>query len=133
MSQHQPVLRGNSVYLSPLVPEHLASLMLIATKSPDAFVWTSTPRTDAERDDYFGQAFANRDAGTALPFAIVHKENGAVVGTTRLNEIDLGNRRCSIGYSWIAPRHHGDGTNLESKYLLLQYAFEELGMNRVQF
>ncbi|MEX2534510.1 MAG: GNAT family protein [Trueperaceae bacterium] len=133
MRLQQPVLSGNSILLSPLLPDHIAPLMNIARESPEIFVWTSTPRSDEERDHYFGQAFAQRDSGVALPFAIVRKESGAVAGTSRLNELDLPNRRCSIGYSWIAPCHHGDGTNLESKYLLLEYAFEELSVNRVQF
>lgn len=133
MRLQQRVLNGNSITLTPLSPSHIPPLMSIALESPDAFRWTSTPRTVEERDEYFAQVFASRDSGVVLPFAIVRKESGAVVGTTRLNEIDLANRRCSIGYSWISPKHHGDGSNLESKYLLLEYAFGELGVNRVQF
>ena len=37
-----------------------------------------------------------------LPFAIIRKESGEVVGTTRFYEIDQNDRRVAIGYTWLA-------------------------------
>jgi RimJ/RimL family protein N-acetyltransferase len=133
MTAHDAALGGESVKLVPLAPEHIPALMLIARKTPAVFELTSTPITDEERDRYFEEAFRSRANGIALPYAIVRTDSNIVVGTSRINDLDLRNKRCSIGYTWLSPDHHGDGTNLESKLLLLKLAFDTLGVNRVQF
>lgn len=127
------VLHGVLVTLEPLEAKHFPALMEIATNSPEAFAMTSTPTSAEEGEAYFSEALRGFAQGTAQPYAIRHSESGCLIGTTRIHELDRRNRRCSIGYTWLDPKHHGNGSNIESKYLLLRHAFEELGVNRVQF
>lgn len=127
------ILEGTIVRLEPLQPHHVPTLMEIARASPDAFALTNTPLTDQERDTYFRQAFGDRQAGVAYPFAVVLRETGAVVGTTRFNHIDGREHRCDIGFTWLDPAQYGGRVNREAKRLMLSYAFEVMGVNRVQF
>lgn len=127
------ILEGRIIRLEPLGPHHVPALMDIARASPEAFSLTNTPLTVQERDDYFGRAFADLEAGVAYPFAIVSKGSGAVVGTTRFNHIDALELRCDIGYTWLDPAQYGGRVNREAKRLMLSYAFEVMGVNRVQF
>lgn len=121
------------VTLEPLTEAHFEPLLEIATAAPDTYRFTSTPTTPAEAERYFGQAFRERDAGTAYPFAIRQQMSGEIVGSSRLYKLDYGNRSCEVGFTWFAPAVHGSGLNLESKYLMLRHAFHTLDFLRVQF
>ncbi len=68
-----------------------------------------------------------------MPFAIVHRETGRVVGSTRFWKIDRANRKLEIGHTWLGASMQRSGANTECKYLLLVHAFEVLGCVRVQF
>ncbi|WP_102193249.1 GNAT family N-acetyltransferase [Microbacterium aurantiacum] len=56
---------------------------------------------------------------------------GRVIGMTTFYDLDPEAPRLHIGYTWNRPSAHGTGTNAESKLLLLQHAFETLGVFRV--
>jgi RimJ/RimL family protein N-acetyltransferase len=68
-----------------------------------------------------------------LPFAIIDTSSGKAIGSTRYGNIDTGNRRVEIGWTWIARRWQRTGVNTEAKLLLLIHAFETLGCIRVEF
>ncbi|MDZ7703852.1 MAG: GNAT family protein [Trueperaceae bacterium] len=132
MIDHLLVLEGEVVRLEPLHPTHIPALMAIATATPDAFRYTSTPVTDAQRDAYFERAFRERDQNVAYPFAVFYKPTGALIGSTRFADLNWKYRNCELGFTWFAPGYQGTAVNPESKYLLLRYAFETLRFVRVQ-
>ena len=47
--------------------------------------------------------------------------------------MDLANKRLEIGWTWIGIQFQGTGLNKECKKLLLDFAFDKLGVRRVQF
>lgn len=129
----QPTLTGALVELRPLQREHAADLLAAAA---DGELWnmnlTVIPGPDTV-DAYLDKALAGRAAGTVMPFAIVARDSGQVVGSTRFWKIDADNRKLEIGHTWLAQSAQRSGINREAKYLLLSYAFEVLHCVRVQF
>jgi len=71
--------------------------------------------------------------GTDLPFSVIFRETGKVVGATRYMDIRPVHRGLEIGGTWYAMDYQRTAVNTETKYLLLEYAFETLGCIRVQF
>ena len=69
---------------------------------------------------------------TALPFIIVEKKSNRIIGMTRFLHMDDENRRVEIGHTWIAKSFRGTAVNTESKFLMLQYAFEKLHCIKVE-
>ena len=67
-----------------------------------------------------------------LPFIIIHKPSNKIVGTTRYLNIDYENHRLEIGHTWIAKSFRRSCVNTESKFLLLQHAFEKLNCIAVE-
>lgn len=132
MIAHPLTLCGRFVRLEPLEPEHIAPLMAIAQATPEAFVYTSTPVTEAQRDAYFDKAFGDRTCGEAYPFVIKEAVTGRLIGTSRYADIRWQHRNCELGYTWLDPRYQGGAANVESKYLMLKYLFEEQDFLRVQ-
>jgi RimJ/RimL family protein N-acetyltransferase len=71
-------------------------------------------------------------AGPDVTFAVVLKETGVAVGSTRYMDIRRAHRGLEIGWTWLAPGVQRTRVNTEAKYLLLKHAFEDLGAVRVQ-
>lgn len=62
-------------------------------------------------------------------FAIYYQ--GQFAGLVDLHEIDAKNNKSSIGY-WLDKDFYGKGIMTKSVQVLLEYAFEELNINRVE-
>jgi RimJ/RimL family protein N-acetyltransferase len=90
-------------------------------------------RTRDEMIGYIETALAWQEQKTALPFAIIEKKSGTVVGSTRFANIDHANRRAEIGWTWIARPWQRSAINTEAKLLLLTHAFERMECIRVEF
>lgn len=132
-SSPQPTLRGDTVELQPLQAVHAETLLDAAA---DGELWnlkvTVIPGPTTV-DQYIATAVAGREAGTMLPFVIVRKDTGAIVGSTRFWKIDRANRKMEIGHTWLARSAQRTHINTECKLLLLTHAFEQMNATRVQF
>jgi RimJ/RimL family protein N-acetyltransferase len=124
---------GGIVRLEPLTRAHVDPLLEIA-HDPAIWTWWSIPpmSTRERMAAWVEKAIANREAGTELPFAVIHKASGAVAGCTRYMDIHEADRWLEIGWTWYGAAWQRTGVNTECKYLLLCHAFETLGMVRVQ-
>ncbi|MGO3891426.1 MAG: GNAT family N-acetyltransferase [Paenalcaligenes sp.] len=117
-------LQGTTVTLRPLHASDREALLAAANDGELWKLWfTSVPSIDSI-DAYLNKAFADRDAGVALPFAVIDNATGDVVGSTRFCNADVVNQRVEIGYTWYAKRCQRTAINTESKLLLLTHAFE---------
>lgn len=129
----QPTLIGPTVELRPLQAEDAASLVAAAA---DGELWnmkvTIIPGPDTV-GNYIAAALDGRQAGTVMPFVIVRRDTGQIVGSTRFWKIDLANRKMEIGHTWLGSSTQRSGINTEAKYLLLTHAFEAMQAIRVQF
>ena len=133
MDIHPVTLEGAVVRLEPLTLEHVPGLAQVGL-DPELWRWVPTLVTSpAEMRDYVEQALEEQRRGVALPFAIVERAGNQVVGSTRYGNIDPGNRRLEIGWTWVARAWQRTRVNTEAKLLLLTHAFETLGAFRVEF
>ncbi|HEX7111344.1 MAG TPA: GNAT family protein [Mizugakiibacter sp.] len=126
-------LAGAIVRLDPLTLAHAAPLAEVGLE-PE--LWTLQPRpveTEADMRRYVEQALDDQARGVSLPFAIVHRTDERVIGSTRYMDIAMAHRRLEIGATWIAPAWQRSGANVEAKLLLLTHAFEVLGVQKVVF
>jgi N-acetyltransferase len=129
----EPVLlQGRHVRLEPLDPGHVEGLRAATADGELWRLWyTSVPAPEGVQD-YVDKALALRQAGAAMPWAVLDA-NGTVVGSTRYGNVDAGNRRVEIGWTWYAKRVQRTALNTEAKLLLLTHAFEVLGCGAVEF
>jgi len=126
------VLERQHVRLEPLQKSHLAGLAAVGL-DPDLWRWIPTPvRTMEEMAAYIETALREQEQGVALPFALMERQTGRLVGSTRFANIDRTHHRVEIGWTWIAREWQRTFINTEAKYLLLNHAFETLGCIRVE-
>ncbi|MBC8995249.1 GNAT family N-acetyltransferase [Pseudomonas sp. N40(2020)] len=129
----QTKLEGQRILLRPLQYSDAADLLQAAA---DGELWNLTVTVVPSAttvDSYLKKALDGREAGTVMPFVIVLKDSGEVIGSTRFWKIDALNRKLEIGSSWISASWQKSFVNTEAKYLLLRHAFEVLNCVRVQF
>ena len=124
-------LTGTLVELRPLETSHRDAL-IEAVQEGDLWktAWyTSVPAPDGVEAE-IARRIALRETGEMVPFT-AFDSSGRVLGMTSYYDIVADVPRLHIGYTWNRPSAHGIGTNAESKLLLLQHAFETLGVFRV--
>jgi N-acetyltransferase len=89
----QVVLEGDSVRLEPLREGHAEELW-IAGREPSVWRWTTHCMDSREgMRAYVAEALSQAASGAALPFAIVERQAGAAVGSTRFLNIVPEHRR----------------------------------------
>ena len=85
-----------------------------------------------DMEQYVETAVKRYEQGKDLPFVVVDQKTNEVVGSTRLYNISTESKAAELGQTWYHPGVQRTSVNTECKYMLLQYAFEELQMLRVQ-
>lgn len=126
-------LTGDSIMLVPMTPEHKDGLIGAASDGELWKLWyTSVPSAETV-DSYLSMAFSDQKQQKALPFVVIDKRSGEVIGATRFCNVEPTSRRLEIGYTWYASRVQRTGVNTECKYLLLRHAFESLACIAVEF
>jgi N-acetyltransferase len=126
-------LEGSHVRLEPLSESHHDALCAFGL---DPELWKWIPFQVLDRDQmmaYIRNAIAEQGKGVSIPFATVDRASGQAVGATRFMNIDPANKRVEIGSTWIARPWQRTTINTEAKYLMMRYAFETLGCNRVEY
>lgn len=125
-------LEGRHVRLEPLTLDHVAWLAQVGLDE-DLWKWIPTPvRTLDEMSAYVGTALKEQANGVSLPFALIEKNTGRPIGSTRYGNIDRVHHRVEIGWTWVARQWQRTAINTEAKYQLLRHAFETLGCIRVE-
>lgn len=85
-----------------------------------------------DMEQYVQVAIKGFEGKTDLPFVVIDQKTNEIVGSTRLYSISKENKTVELGQTWYHSSVHRTSINTEYKYMLLQYAFEELHMLRVQ-
>jgi RimJ/RimL family protein N-acetyltransferase len=131
----EPVtLMGKFVRLEPLSETHIPDLVRVGLE-PEIwrFMRYGKVETEGQISSWVRELLDLQAQGTDLPFAVIHLASGNAIGCTRYLNIDPLNRSLEIGGTWYGLDYQGTMVNTECKYLLLQYAFEELACIRVWF
>jgi RimJ/RimL family protein N-acetyltransferase len=126
-------LEGNLVKLIPLSLSHKNSLVEAASDGELWDLWFTSVPSQEKIDAYLDFAFSEQEANRALLFAIIDKKTDKIIGSTRFCNVVESNKRVEIGYTWYSKSYQRTGINTECKYLLLQYAFENLKCIAVEF
>ena len=128
-----PTLENKRVKLTPLNLENYTYLTEIGQQ--ENLVQYSPSKVDTPEDlkAYVQTALDWQINKTAMPFIIFDKKANAYAGTSRYMNINWHNRVLEIGATWIGREFQGTGLNMNIKFLMLQYAFETLKFDKVEF
>jgi RimJ/RimL family protein N-acetyltransferase len=128
------VLEDDLVLLRPLQTTDVENLLEISINEPNTWEYSLIRANGKENlENYIAIALKARDNKTEFPFIVFDKKSGKYAGSTRFYDIQLSFKTLQLGYTWYGSAFRGTGLNKHCKYLLLQFAFETLGMERVEF
>lgn len=130
---HEIKLGGKNVELQPLNYSHRNALIDAAADGELWNLWFTSVPSSTSIDAYLKAAFDEQHRGEGLPFVVIDKESGKIIGSTRFCNADAVHRRLEIGYTWYAKSFQRTGINTECKLLLLRHAFETLNCIAVEF
>lgn len=128
------ILENDVVQLRPLLANDFEHLLPFALNEPE--IWTYSLVQAGSRDllkNYLDIALKAKSKGTEFPFIVFDKRSQSYAGSTRFYDIQPENKSLQLGYTWYGKAFQGSGLNKHCKYLLLEFAFEKLGMERVEF
>ncbi|MDE2419793.1 MAG: GNAT family N-acetyltransferase [Gammaproteobacteria bacterium] len=126
-------LTGQFVRLEPLELIHADELLQVGQHATD---WDFLPRgcfTDLQDvQNWIISAHRLIETDRQIPFCLIDQKTNQVVGSTRYLDLRIRDHVVEIGYTWLAPAAQRTAINTEAKFLLMQYAFEQMNMRRVE-
>jgi RimJ/RimL family protein N-acetyltransferase len=129
----QPVLEGRHILLRPMVRGDGPAIVDAAS---DGKLWelfyTVVPGPESI-NAYLDRAEREQGWSRIMPFAVIEKASGDLVGATRYMRMNAPHRRLEIGTTFYASRVQRTPINSEAKLLLLTHAFESMNCVCVQF
>ena len=122
----------SEVVLEPLSAAHFVALEALVTDA-DVLRFTRVPDPPPPGfvETWFGGYEEGRRQGTREAFAIVERDGGRFIGIAVAPEIDQAARTAELGYV-VAPEARGRGVATDALRLLTEWAFSELGMQRLE-
>jgi len=127
-------LENEKVLLRPLKKEDAQYLLPFSIYEPE--LWTYSLISAAGEENlaaYMDHALSKREESDSYPFTVWDKITKNYAGTTRFYDIQRHHKTVQLGYTWYGKKFQGTGVNKNCKYLLLEFAFETLGAERVEF
>jgi RimJ/RimL family protein N-acetyltransferase len=128
------VLEDDCVLLRPLQMSDCENLLVFSLYEPELWKYSLTTASgEGNLERYVQTAISARQALKEYPFIVFDKKQNRYAGCTRFYDIQLQQKTLQLGYTWYGREFWGSGLNKHCKYLLLQFAFDHLGMERVEF
>jgi len=128
------VLEDECVLLRPLQGADHVNLLPFALHEPEIWTFSLLPVAGSDNlKQYIEKTLQGREEQKEYPFIVYDKRVQEYAGSTRFYDIQLANQTLQLGFTWYGKQFQGTGLNKHCKLLLLQFAFETLNMERVEF
>ncbi|WP_047546724.1 GNAT family N-acetyltransferase [Psychroserpens sp. Hel_I_66] len=128
-----PLLENNRVKLSLLTLDNYLEIRDVSQEKDLIQYSPSTISTAESLKNYVETAISGFEDNAAIPFIVYDKIKQKYAGSTRFGLINWTNKVLHIGWTWIGHEFQGSGLNKHIKYLMIEYAFEILNFEKVEF
>lgn len=128
------ILENDVIQLRPLKESDFEYLLEYSINEPELWRYNyGGANGEANLKKYIVHTIQQRKEEKEYPFIVFDKRKQKFVGSTRFYAFKILNKTVDLGYTWYGKANHGDGTNKNCKFLMLQFAFEEMRVERVGF
>ena len=132
--ENELILENEIVLLRPLKKEDITLLKEFSLNEPELWKYSLTPADGLENlNNYIALALQEKELKTSYPFIVLDKRSNKIAGSTRYYDYRKSHSTIQIGYTWYGKEFQGTGLNKNCKLLMLQFAFEKLKLERVEF
>jgi RimJ/RimL family protein N-acetyltransferase len=125
------MLEGDLLQLEPLEEKHQEGLKDAANHEE---IWQYMPlKGNGEHfHGWFTRSLEQMRTSEEITYVVRSKNDHRILGATAYYDIYFSHQRLSLGYTWYTPEVWGSGVNRECKLIMLQQAFADWGINRVE-
>jgi RimJ/RimL family protein N-acetyltransferase len=128
------ILENDKVKLIPLRRSDYENLVCFAIEEPELWTYSLMQADSPEKmKAYIEHALKAREDKKEYPFIVFDKTTNRFAGSTRFYDIQLNNESLQLGFTWYGKEFQGTDLNKNCKFLLLEFAFETVNMQRVEF
>lgn len=128
------ILENERVKLRPLLNSDFKLLNEFSINEPELWTYSLVSASGPENlKKYIDLALTGRKEQTSYPFIVYDKKTERYAGITRFYDFQKHHNTTQLGYTWYGKQFQGTGLNKNCKFLLLEFAFETLGLDRVEF
>ncbi len=132
--KNEIILENEIVLLRPMKKADISLLKEFSLNEPELWKYSLIPANGLENlKNYIDKALRDKDLQTSYPFIVLDKRTNKIAGSTRFYDYKKAHNTVQLGYTWYGKEFQGTGLNKNCKYLLLQYAFETMKLERVEF
>lgn len=128
-----PTLENEFVILTPLTIENYEALISIGAEDKLVQYSPSDIYTAKSLKNYVEIALEQKSRSISIPFIIYDKSKQQYAGSTRYMNINWKNKVLEIGSTWIGREFQGSGLNTHMKRLMINYAFEKMDFEKIEF
>ncbi|MBT8280560.1 MAG: GNAT family N-acetyltransferase [Muriicola sp.] len=125
------ILEDDEVKLVPLAETHIKELRDISREEKLWTYFLGKSNGNGRFPDYVREAIMQRAAKKEYPFAVYDKVKKQFAGSTRFFDYSKELNVIRLGHTWYGSDFRGTGLNNHCKYLLFEFAFEKLGVERI--
>lgn len=128
------ILENERVLLRPIEESDFDNLLPFSLHEPEIwFYGLVTAAGEENLRTYLANAVKNRNEKKEYAFIVFDKKANSYAGSTRFYDIQQPWCTTQLGYTWYGKNFQRTGLNRHCKLLLLSFAFEQWGMERVEF
>ena len=128
------VLEDERVLLRPIKLGDIEFLSTYVQTEPEIWNYSlMTIQSQADLEKYINIALEARETKKEYAFIVFDKLSQSYIGTTRFYDIQLAFDTVQLGYTWYSKKVWGSGLNQHCKFLMLQFAFDQMNWTRVEF
>ncbi len=128
MIEKNLILENDKVLLRPFSKQDFPLLQNLCD-DPEMWTWFTFELNTKEGFENWAEPAL---LGQRYQFTVVEKATGKLVGSTAFGSFSPRDQRLEIGWTWLGKEFHGTGINQDMKYLMLEYCFEKLKLERVE-
>ena len=125
-------LQTGDILLRPLQTEDIEYFSELTADKQMWMYFTNDLSDRSELEKWVNDALIQKENQTRLPFTIIDKKTGNILGSTSFGNISYRDKRIEIGWTWLGKNYHRTEVNHKVKFLMLQYCFENQDFLRVE-
>ena len=127
-------LEDDRVLLRSLQQDDVEFLLPFSEQEPEIWTYSLVSAAGTKGlNTYVDYAVEQRRLEKEYPFIIFDKRANAWAGCSRFYNIQVAFSTAALGYTWYGKKFQRTGLNRHCKLLMLSYAFEQWGMERIEF
>jgi RimJ/RimL family protein N-acetyltransferase len=128
------VLENERALLRPLQETDAENLLPFSLNEPEIWKFGLVSAAGEKRlKEYIAAAVKNREEKKEYPFIVFDKKVNSYAGSTRFYDIQQAYSSTQLGFTWYGKNFQRTGLNRHCKLLLLNFVFEEWGLERLEF